>query len=269
MVKFLYKTILGRAILKILTRPTLSRVAGCFMDSRLSAVYINRFIKKNNISLDDFEIESWKSFNHFFTRKVKPDARSFSSADTDFVSPCDGLLTVYPITDDLVFTVKNSEYSIASLLENKMPADKYKNGTCLVFRLTPTHYHRYHYFDSGYKTTNTKISGILHTVQPIAVENLPVYSRNSREYTTLHTDNFGDVIFMEVGALLVGRIVNYHNSCSFSKGEEKGKFEFGGSTIILLFENNKVNIDSTVLENNAKGIEFPVKAGQKLGTSIM
>lgn len=268
MVKFLYNTVLGRFILKLLTRPTLSRVAGCFMDSKLSVFYIKHFIKKNNIALDDFEIENWKSFNDFFTRKVKPGARDFSSSETDFISPCDGLLTVYPITDDLVFTVKNSEYSITSLLENKNLAERYKNGTCMVFRLTPTHYHRYHYFDSGHKSSNIKVPGILHTVQPIAVENHPVYTRNSREYCTLNTDHFGDVVYMEVGAMLVGRIVNYHNSYSFVRGEEKGKFEFGGSTIILLFESGKVALNDEIYDSNTKGLEHPVKAGQKIGNSI-
>lgn len=265
MVKFLYKTIAGRLILKLLTRPTLSRLAGYFMDSKISVLFIKPFIRKNNISLDDYNVESWKSFNHFFTRQIKDNARTFSDNKAKLLSPCDGLLTTYKITDDLCFSVKNSEYSIKSLLENNNLADKYKNGICLVFRLTPAHYHRYHYFDNGHKTENIKIPGILHTVQPVAVCNTSVYTKNSREYTILNTENWGNVVFMEVGAMLVGRIVNYHQSHTFSRGEEKGRFEFGGSTIILLFEEGKINIDSEIINANKNGIEFPVKAGEKIG----
>ena len=265
MLNFLYKTIIGRLILKILTRPTLSRLAGCFMDSKMSSLFITPFIRKNHILLDEYKIEDWRSFNHFFTRCVKENARTFSPDKKVLSAPCDGLLTVYDITDNLSFIVKNSEYNIKSLLENENLADKYKNGTCLVFRLTPSHYHRYHYFDNGVKEKNIKIPGILHTVQPIAVENAPVYTRNTREYSVLKTENWGNVIFMEVGAMLVGRIVNYHQEYAFSKGEEKGKFEFGGSTIILLFENGKVRINNDIIKANADGFEFPVKAGEKIG----
>ncbi len=268
MLNFLYKTVAGRLILKILTRPTISRAAGCFIDSKLSSLFIKFFIWKNSISLDDFETEKWTSFNHFFTRKVKPCARTFSSEKTDLVSPCDGLLTAYTITDDLIFTVKNSQYSISSLLENQEIANKYKNGVCLIFRLTPSHYHRYHYFDDGQKGENIKIPGILHTVQPVAVENVPVYSRNSRQYCILNTENFGDVVFMEVGAMLVGRIVNYHQSHTFKRGDEKGKFEFGGSTIILLFRPQRIQLEKNIVSSSLICREFPVKTGQKIGKAL-
>lgn len=268
MLNFLYKTFLGRLILKILTRPSLSKMAGYLMDSRFSSKFIKLFIKKNNISTDDCIIENWKSFNDFFTRRLNPSARIFSSEAEDFLSPCDGLLTTYEISDDLLITVKNSTYSISSLLENPKIAKDYTGGQCLVFRLTPSHYHRYHYFDSGRKGKNTFIKGILHTVLPIAVESEPIYLRNSREYTILKTDNFGDVVFMEVGAMLVGRIVNYHQEHSFSRGDEKGKFEFGGSTIILLLEKNTVNLSEDIITCNSNNLEYPVIAGQKIGKSI-
>ena len=268
MLNFLYKTVAGRLILKILTRPTISRAAGYFMDSKPSSLFIKFFIWKNNINLNDFEIEKWTSFNHFFTRRVKSSARDFSSDKSDFISPCDGLLTAYNITKDLTFNVKNSRYNICSLLENSELAESYQNGTCLVFRLTPSHYHRYHYFDNGQKGENIKIHGILHTVQPIAIESLPVYVQNSREYCILNTENFGDVVFMEVGAMLVGRIVNYHQSHSFKRGDEKGKFEFGGSTIILLFQKGKLELNKKIIATSLTGREFPVKAGEKIGKAL-
>ncbi len=268
MLNFLYNNVLGRLILKILTCPFVSKLAGCFMSSRLSVPYIKSFIKKNNIVLDDFEVSDWKSFNEFFIRPVKSGARVFDLSPSSFVSPCDGLLTVYPITDGLTFTVKNSIYNIESLLENPALAKDFSGGICLVFRLTPTHYHRYHYFDKGEKGENIFIKGILHTVQPIAVENIPVYTRNSREYTVLKTENFGDAVFMEVGAMMVGKICNLHEAHSFNRGDEKGHFKFGGSTIIVLLKKDTAKIDENIISSNKKGEEYPVLAGMKIGEKI-
>ena len=262
MLNFLYNTVLGRLILKILTRPFVSKLAGCFMDSFLSVPFIKPFIKKNNISLEDYVISEWKSFNDFFTRPVLPDTRPFNSDPSALVSPCDGLLTVYDIDSSLRFSVKNSVYSIETLLENSDLAGDFSGGLCLVFRLTPSHYHRYHYFDNGKKGKNVFIPGVLHTVQPIAVENLPVYTRNSREYTVLNTENFGDAVFMEVGAMMVGRISNYHQKHQFYRGEEKGLFEFGGSTIIVLLKKNTAKIDDEIINSLN---EYPIFAGQKIG----
>ena len=104
-----------------------------------------------------------------------------------------------------------------------------------------------------------------HTVQPFAVENMPVYRMNTREYTILNTDNFGKVIFMEVGALMVGRICNYHNEYTFNRGDEKGRFEFGGSTIIVIVKENTVKVNNDILEYNG---EFPVKMGEKIGINL-
>lgn len=235
------------------------------MDSRFSVFLIKPFIKGNGISLADYETQNWASFNRFFTRRVKEGKRVFDPDPSALVSPCDGLLMVYPISEDLKFTVKNSVYTVEDLLESGELAEEFSGGTCLVFRLTPSHYHRYFYIDGGEKGENTAIPGIFHTVQPIAVENVPVYTRNSRQYTILKTENFGEVLFMEVGAMLVGRIVNHHGCHKCFRGEEKGYFEFGGSTIILLLKAGAAGISDFVTEKNRGGLECPVTAGQKIG----
>lgn len=268
MLDFLYCTVCGRLILKILTRPFLSVLAGHFMDSVLSVPLIKPFIRRNSISLEDYESEKWTSFNHFFTRRTKKGKRVFDPDPKHLTAPCDGLLTVYRISSDLRFTVKHSIYSIESLLENHSLAEDFKDGLCLVFRLTPSHYHRFHYMDNGQKGENISIKGILHTVQPIAVENVPVYTRNSREYCVLHTENFGDTVVMEVGALFVGRIVNLHGAYTFSRGEEKGRFEFGGSTVIVLLKPGAAEISEGIINANLNGLEYPVTAGEKIGQSI-
>lgn len=262
MVKKLYRSTIGRFILRIITAAFISEIAGRLLDSRLSVVAIKPFVKRNKIDMTDFVVEDWNSFNEFFTRRVKSGARLINKGKNVLISPCDGLLTVYDIDDKTVMKIKNSYYTVGTLLEDKKLAEEYKEGKCLVFRLTPSHYHRYCYIDNGNKGQNIHIKGIYHTVQPFAVENKPVYKMNTREYTLLNTENFGKVVFMEVGALMVGRICNYHQKYTFAKGEEKGRFEFGGSTIIILLNKNAAEIDEEIL--NSKN-EYPVKMGQKIG----
>lgn len=257
---WLYESFVGRLLLKKLIEPKWSILMGKFMDSGLSVFLIKPFIYKNNIDLTDFEIENWKSFNDFFTRNIKSDARPIAKDSRAFVAPCDGLLTVYDSSSPL--KIKGVTYTLSELLGDGKLAEKFKDGKCLIYRLTPTHYHRYCYLDDGIKSKNRFIQGVLHTVQPIALKNEKVFKVNSREYSLLRTDNFGDIIQMEVGALFVGRIVNYHEKHTFHRGEEKGRFEFGGSTIVVLTKKDAVNISEDILNSNE---EYPVKLGQIVG----
>ena len=109
------------------------------------------------------------------------------------------------------------------------------------------------------------VKGVLNTVRPIAYRKCKVFKRNSREYTTLHTKNFGDIVEVEVGATLVGKIKNKHDNYEFKKGEEKGMFLFGGSTIVLLIKKDVIDIDKDILNNPVRNIETRVKCGEKIG----
>ena len=263
--EFLYKTMLGRCCLKVLTRPCISKAAGRFLDTKASCSLINPFIKSNNIDLSDYVDEEYASFNEFFRRRVKKEARTINYEPANFIAPCDGNLTVYKIDGHNEFDIKNSRYTINDLLKDKSLALKYNNGYCLVFRLCVDNYHRYHYVDSGVKTKNRHIDGVLHTVQPIAVEATSVFAQNTREYTILRTDNFDDIVQIEVGAMLVGRICNYHEQHRFSRGDEKGCFEYGGSTIILLVKDSVLDLEDDIINNSNNNIETPVKFGQVIG----
>ena len=262
---FLYKTIPGRFFLKLLTNRSISRVCGAFLDSPLSAFLIKGFVKKNKINLDDYETEGIKTFNQFFRRKIKEGRRPFDMEATHLCAPCDGLLSVWQIKEDSVIPVKQSQYTISKLLQNETLAREYLDGLCLVFRLCVDNYHRYSYADSGTKGPNIFIPGKLHTVRPIALETLPVFTENCREYTVIESPNFGRLIQMEVGAMLVGRIVNLQGQGQALRGKEKGFFEYGGSTIILLVKKNTVIIDKKILLNSQTGLESPVKMGEMIG----
>ena len=180
-------------------------------------------------------------------------------------APCDSKLTVLGITDDLKFTLKHTQYTLESLLRDNALARKYAGGHALVFRLTVDDYHRYCYVADGKKDRNRRIPGVYHTVNPIANDHYPIYKENAREYSILHSDVFGDILMMEVGALLVGKIVNHHEEASVIRGQEKGYFRFGGSTVVLLLEANRVKIDPDILENSGENIETIVRMGEKIG----
>ncbi len=262
---FFYNTIFGRILLKICTMKFISDIAGIYMNSRLSKHKIKKFIKDNKIDITDYEKTTYNSFNEFFTRKIIPTKRPIDMTETSFISPCDSKLSVYTIHNDLTLCIKDSYYTINTIIDKKI-LKKYKRGYALVFRLSPTDYHRYCYIDSGYHEKNNKIKGILHTVQPIALErNYDFYKTNTREWTILHTNNFGDVIHIEIGAMTIGKIKNEHENYIFKKGEEKGHFEFGGSTIVLLVKKGIINLDKDILENSKNNIETCVKYGEKIG----
>ncbi len=263
--EFLYDTVFGRCILKVLTMPMLSEIVGKFMDSELSKPLIKPFIRKNNINLSEYYTDNIKSYNDFFTRKIRPEMRKIDKNPESLISPCDSKLSVYNINPDSVFRIKGSDYSIYDMIKNPELAKKFEGGICLIFRLEVTDYHRYCYFDSGRKSNNVHIKGILHTVNPIAFRRYNVYKQNSREYTLLHTENFGDAVQIEVGAMMVGKIQNHHGKCRFSRGQEKGMFLFGGSTIVLLLQKDKALIDDDIVRNTKNGFETIVKYGEKIG----
>lgn len=267
--EFIYGTKIGRIILKVIYKPFISKVSGIFLDSSLSKFMIKKFVKKNNINLEEYEVEDYNSFNEFFTRKIRSGKRIINSDNNILISPCDSKLSIYKIESDNKFHIKESHYCVTDLLDNAEISKEYMDGYCLIFRLTVDDYHRYCYLDNGVKDKNIFIKGVLHTVNPIADKKYKIYKTNCREYTVLHTKNFGDVIQMEVGAMIVGKITNYHDEYTFSKGEEKGKFEFGGSTIVLLFKKGVIKIDEDIVINSNNGIETIVKMGEKIGSTII
>ena len=218
--------------------------------------------------MEEYEERSFISYNDFFTRRIKEDQRTMDYQPDHLIAPCDGKLCVYPITKDSSFLIKNTQYTLRSLLKNNKLADYYESGILLLFRLEVDDYHRYCYIDHGKKTKNYHIKGVFHTVNPIANQVLPVYKENTREYSVLDTDHFGRVVVMEVGAMLVGKIVNYHEAAIVQRGEEKGRFEFGGSSIIILLENGRAVIDEDIRFNSANGIETMVKLGERIGVTL-
>lgn len=264
---FLYKNLFGRIILTIATKKITSKFAGHLMDKKKSTKYIDNFIKDNNIDMSEYPKIEYKSFNDFFSRKIKNGKRKFSGNKKDFCAPCDSKLTVYKIDKNKEFIIKNKKYTLNSILRDEALSKNYENGYFLVFRLSVDDYHRYSYIDDGKLLKRKEINGKFHTVGPIAFDKYRVYQENQREYEILKTQNFDEIIQMEIGAMMVGKIVN-HKLKRFKRGEEKGYFLFGGSTSVIIVKENILRIDEDILNNSKNNIETKVKQGEKVATRI-
>lgn len=265
LLKFLYHNMAGRLALKLLSSRTVSIVMGCFLDSSFSKGLIRPFIKSHRISLKEYEDKEYRCFNDFFCRKIRKGQRPVDARPEALIAPCDGFLSAYRMKQDMVIPVKQSRYSLKSLFAENEIYREYEGGVCLVYRLCVNHYHRYCYVDNGMKGENRFIPGRLHTVRPIALETVPVFTENCREYTVIDTENFGRVVQMEVGAMLVGKILNYHGKQKVRKGQEKGRFLYGGSTILVLLRKDQVKLPQSLFQATAEGLEVPVKQGEMVG----
>ena len=265
--RFLYGTAPGRLLLKPLVSRPLSEAAGRFLDTPLSRPLIRPFLRSASIDLSDYLPEEYACFNDCFTRRIRPELRPLPAEEDVLFSPCDGRLTARPITDGTVLPIKQSAYMVASLLGSEKLARPFLDGLCLVFRLCVDDYHRYCYFDSGVKSANVFLPGKLHTVRPVALAAAPVFAENCREYTFLKTEHFGLAAQIEVGAMLVGKIENRDGPGPFVRGAEKGRFLYGGSTIVVLLRKGAAVLRQDILEASARGEETRVRMGEAIGKS--
>ena len=266
----LLEVIYGHALTRMLLRPFLSPavsdICGKFLSTRLSRRIIPSFVKKNHIDLGIYEKQEFDSYNAFFTRKIKAEQRPINEQKNILISPSDGKVTAYPITQKGRFWIKHTLYTAAQLLKDERLAERYMGGWIYVIRLTVDDYHRYCYVADGRKSRQRKIRGVLHTVNPVANDYYPIYKMNSREYCLLKTKELGTILLMEVGALMVGKINNHEeDSAQVKRGDEKGMFEFGGSTIVVMTEPGMAEPDKDIIHNTKAQAETLVKMGEPSG----
>jgi len=269
--KYLYGTATGRVGLEfLLKRKICSVLTGIVCNMGISKGKIDKFIDGYHIDMSECceNTRDFKSFNHFFTRRLKPYARPFSNDAGLLLSPGDGRLRAWAdINIDKLVQVKGISYSLKELIDDNELAWRFQGGICLVLRLAPVDYHRFHFIDSGVCTHTRKIKGSYYSVNPMALNSIPkVFCRNKREYSILHSDNFGDVLYIEVGATSVGSIVQtYTPDATVTRGNEKGYFKFGGSTVILLLQKGSAVIDEDILTHTEADCEVRVLAGEAIG----
>ncbi len=267
--KWLYYNPLGRVATKALVKNKfLSEYYGKKMKEKDSRFKVPKFVDEYNIDLEEAQEQYFDSFNDFFIRKLKPEARPIDTTIGSLISPADGKILAFEnLKETSSFFIKGKKFSLEEFFQGKQIYKNFIDGTMLIIRLCPTDYHRYHFPCEGIAYEDIKIEGDYYSVSPYAVkQNIDIYFNNKRSYCLIESKEFGHVVMAEIGATMVGSIIQtYKENSKIYKGQEKGYFEFGGSTTILFFEKGKVNIDRDILENTKKALETQVFMGEKIG----
>ena len=274
----MYSTKWGKTLEWILASSSLpSKIVGEYYQSGFSKKHIKPFIEKFHIKTKDFRFgnvrakefhDSFKSFDDFFTRDLVTSARSFTQDKKLMPAFAEGrYFATESIHDILKFPVKGNYLRVTDLLP--IPeAPWFEQGPMLIARLCPVDYHRYHYPDDGTTHAAYRRFGKYHSVNPMALSSRPYcFIRNEKRISILHTENFGYLAFIEVGALFVGAIEQTHKETQpFKRGDLKGMFHFGGSTVIVIGEKNRWTPMADLLEQSYNGLETYVRLGDAVAT---
>lgn len=273
--KFLYYNPFGELALNlVIKRKFLTWYYGKEMDKKSSVSKIKSLIESAGINMAESKknIDEFNSFNEFFIRELKDGAREIDMNENTLVSPADGKIFVYETLSEVnKFFLKGDEFTLQEFFKDDFLAEKYKDGVFMIIRLAPVDYHRYHFPADGFINKSRLIEGYYYSVSPHAIKkNFRIYCENKREYSTLKTEKFGDIIISEIAATMVGGIIQSYTPDTFiKKGDEKGYFYFGGSTVIMIFEKGKVAVDKDLILNSQNGIETKVYMGEKIGVSVI
>ncbi|MDA0744913.1 MAG: archaetidylserine decarboxylase [bacterium] len=268
LIRFLYESgVWGRLLRGLGNRVSLCRFIGWLQDRPGSRKKVETFVAQYGIDASEFELPvcAYRTFNAFFTRKLKPETRPFAADSEVFCCPADGKVLVFPrLENGTRLPVKSTGVTVDALLASDGAV--FHGGSALVVRLAPYDYHRYHFPDDGEAGPARLVPGKYHTVNPIALERMPdIFIRNQRAVMAFASENFGRIAYVDVGAFAVGRIVQTYTPGRVKRGEEKGYFRFGGSTLVLLFEPGKIVFDEDLIRDSEAGLEVHVQTGSGIG----
>ncbi|KUO71072.1 MAG: phosphatidylserine decarboxylase [Desulfosporosinus sp. BRH_c37] len=272
-INWIYSSPLGMKILELLVKKKItSRIFGYYCDRAISKRKIRKFVDEYNIDMNCFEIpeRGFHSFNEFFYRKLKKQKLHLACEKNILISPCDGKILAYENIDiKMLIQIKGMTYSLAELIGDDSIATAYAEGSCLIVRLSPSNYHRFHFVDQGTCSPTTKIKGFYYSVNPTSISRIrKLFCANKREWSILHSENFGEILYVEVGATFVGSIIQTYNpNTNVKKGDEKGYFKFGGSTVILFLKKDVSRIDKDIIQQTSKGMECSVRMGERIGSN--
>ncbi len=250
----------------------MSRCLGRYADAKWSARRIPEVIQNLGIDPREFrdQPESFRTFNEFFTRHLRAGARPFDSSPSACCSPADSRVLAFQQLPDMArFPVKGLQFTLEQLLTGAT-ADEisaFRQGAVVICRLSPADYHRFHFPTAGTVLRQWQVPGRFDSVHPVALAcGKPIFMQNIRQVNLLKLELFGNAAFIEVGAFGVARIVHTHAGGKFAKMDEKGYFQFGGSTLILLFQPGRIKLSQDLLEMTANGFETLVRVGETIGT---
>lgn len=264
--RWLYETRLGRrATAWFFARSAFSRLYGAYYGSRWSRRDIAPFVARFDVDTRDFEPGPFPSFNAFFTRRLLPGRRPFAADADTMPSAAEGRVLGWRAVDGAAtIPIKGMRLTAASLLGSAEEARPFSGGPGLAIRLAPQDYHRFHFVDDGVVLRAWRLGGALHAVNPIALAAMgDILCRNRRWVTLVETDRFGLLAVVEVGAMTVGRIHQHVGPGErVRRGQEKGTFEYGGSTVAILGRPGAWAPDEDILRRTAEGVETFVRVGR-------
>ncbi|MFO7724500.1 MAG: phosphatidylserine decarboxylase [Oceanipulchritudo sp.] len=268
-----YGTAVGRwSTWALVSRPFFSRLFGWRMRQRGTAGKVLPFISKYGLDAGEFAKppDSYHCFNDFFCRELKPGARPVDRRPEAIVFPADGRHSGWQEigSEEGVF-VKGQHWELGPLLEKSVERpERFEGGTLVLSRLCPTDYHHFHFPVSGLLCHRHWMGRHLYSVSPFALrKNLAYLWANKRCLTRIDAGSLGEVLFIEVGATNVGSIRHRPVGMGdrIEKGEPAGWFEFGGSSLLTIFERGKVSLSDDLAAHSREGIELYAHMGDVMG----
>ena len=256
----------------IFRRKITSSLYGWLHNLSWSRRKIKSFVQKVDVNLDELErpLEDFSSFNEFFTRKIDLSKRPMIFDPNVCIAPVDGKVLVYPVVKpNMTFRIKRSTFNLRRFLGNDRLSEQFSGGSMAISRLSLADYHHIHFPDSGIPHRAISIPGNYNAGGPYSLHTLfPFYTENHRMMTLFDSDNFGQIMIVEIGALTVGSIKQrFLPGVRVTRAERKGYFELGGSTVVLLFRKGMIEFDEDLRTNTQKDIETFVRFGDSIGNN--
>ena len=270
LLRWLYGTLSGGLVADLLcSRRAFSRLASWWSHSPGSRRRIAPFVRTFEVSMDDYEPGTYQSFNDFFIRRLRSGARSFTPKPERLPAWAEGACLAWDrVRGTETFPVKGEHLTASALMGSPEKAAPFEGGPLLLIRLRPQDYHRFHFADAGKVVDHYRVPGRLHSVNLLSLRHRSdVLASNERQVTIQETRQFGRLAYVEVGAMLVGRIVQQATTDAV-RGQEKGYFEYGGSSVALFGEPGAWMPDEDLLERTATRVETLIRLGTPVATAL-
>lgn len=271
-IKWCYETRAGKFFLDyIFSKKNFNFIYGLYKNSKFSLKQIKVDIEEYSVDMDQFINVPFKKYSDFFLREFKEGQRPFCQDKKSFGAFAEGRVLAFDqIKEDHKYPVKGEFLTPEKLLGDTELSKEFIGGPIIIIRLCPIDYHHFHYPISGTITKRYTLSGNYHSVNVLALKNKgDIFVKNEREITIIENNSFGKMAYIEVGAMCVGKIIQDNpTNTTCTRGELKGHFEFGASTVILLGQKDRWVPSEDILLYSRQNIESYIKLGDEIANIV-